>query len=268
MLAVALAPALATTAEAGPQRATASAAGPGGHAGAKAHGAPRLGKAGPAATPGRRPKLSIQHHRKRLHDHRPALGGKVVLAPFAFDNRDDDVTVIVLPPAEPPAEPEPAVDEAAPRTPSRPVRLRADGRPGDGVADGPAVALTLGAAGDSVALVAAALDEKRRAVIRALEVAGLGFCLDAPDAFRIARDPDEPRASDRRYAGERRLTLRVADADVLLGVLAALPEDTVTGVGTLDTPPADAVAPEAEATATAPRPRAGRPGLTADAACR
>ncbi|MEM6972951.1 MAG: hypothetical protein AAF577_09095 [Pseudomonadota bacterium] len=152
-----------------------------------------------------------------------------VIAPFVvrdYDDDDPDVVIEIIDdtPPEAPIDPEAAPLEFSP---AEPLRLRAGQREPDTVAEiAAALTVTVSARGGTFESVASEIDTKRLRILRAIALADASACIDGQGALDIASD------ADTGFRGEGQVALRVADASTVLGVMAALPEDTVAGVST------------------------------------
>ncbi|MEM9784156.1 MAG: hypothetical protein AAF899_16985, partial [Pseudomonadota bacterium] len=174
----------------------------------------------------RREARLIRQKRAAARAKKLRFGFPGPVLPFVVDRDDDDDTIVIIEQAPPPPEPEPE-DTGPEFSPAEPMRLRVGQRePGPTDDTTAAVTIRLSADGDSVEGVAGALDTKRDRVLRAVALADGSACIQGPPALDITAD------EARGFRGEGSLALRVADAGTVLGIIAALPDDTVSGITT------------------------------------
>ncbi|MEL6197173.1 MAG: hypothetical protein AAFT19_04945 [Pseudomonadota bacterium] len=185
---------------------------------------PKIGK------PRTRSTGIFTRERPRRRRGRPFVGG--FLFPFGVDRgrRRNDVTIVNV--NNPPP---PAPVEITPMTPAEPRRVRAGAAAFETRAQ-----ITLEARGETLEAAARALADKRARLDGAMALGGLETCAIGAPSLAIMRSGTEVDPS--AFLGTSAFTLGVDDGPALLGVIAALDPDTVSGLVLSDNAPTSGAA--------------------------
>ncbi|MEO1460039.1 MAG: hypothetical protein AAFV49_21055, partial [Pseudomonadota bacterium] len=203
-------------------------------------GAARIGRSGTRASVRSGLRRSSIRRGFRREGRRARRARKIYASPFLFglpQRRNDIVIINQSAPGEAPR-PSPPLLPVLPL--ATPRRLPAGaGAFGLGTEADSLYALALDGRGDTAEAVARSLQERRAALLAALERGGIGFCIARAGGVDIARSTEGAGAERGAFTGRLELRIRFDPGTDVLGTVGRLAGDTLAGLRRIE--PGEAV---------------------------